>query len=248
MTAARVRRVAGPALWNNVACGGCLQPLMAQTASSRRCSESVSNVRVERTKSGRSSNVTRDPELPWSCTRICEVAVLVVVVPLRCDDGKCRRSATALTCRSAQRPPHRMCSKHPLGTSPCKSLDLSYALEMHENHYAAGGCEEAPNRGKRLPVHKISKERSAKYDRAEQHDGPVSREEWRDCGRGEIHNSNRYAGRSFSGVDDVTSANDRAVRIRVDRPEKKRCYGGAGGGADLSSIVAALVQARPTAR
>jgi len=38
---------------------GC--PFPAQTASSRRCSDSVSNVRVEQTKSGRSSNVARDP-------------------------------------------------------------------------------------------------------------------------------------------------------------------------------------------
>jgi hypothetical protein len=37
---------------------------LAQTASSRRCSDSVSNVRVEQTKSGRSLNVARDPSGP----------------------------------------------------------------------------------------------------------------------------------------------------------------------------------------
>ena len=41
---------------------GCSRQKMAQTASSRRCSDSVSKVRVEQTKSGRGSNVARDPK------------------------------------------------------------------------------------------------------------------------------------------------------------------------------------------
>jgi hypothetical protein len=34
---------------------------VAQSTSSRRCSDSVSNVRVQQTKNGRRSNVARDP-------------------------------------------------------------------------------------------------------------------------------------------------------------------------------------------
>lgn len=40
-------------------------PVLAQAGSSQRCSDSVSNVMVKQTKSGRGSNVARDPPRTW---------------------------------------------------------------------------------------------------------------------------------------------------------------------------------------
>jgi hypothetical protein len=75
-------------------------------------------------------------------------------------------------------------------------------LEMHKDYDATCGSKKAPNRGKRFPIQQIGEKRSDKHDGAEQCDGLVRREQWRDSGRHQIEKSNRNWGWRFPDIGD----------------------------------------------